>query len=187
MASDTEKPKRKDRGVCQRPDRPGWWVRIYHSGRTTWYRCDSKSQATALYGRLKADIREGRYFPDKIKAHHSEPVPILFRDYVKTWLESQPLKGKKISTIETYRHRLSKHILPAFSTVRLAEIGRPKIKTWVAGLVASGLDYDSASGMLLTLSAVLTEAVEDEVIEVNPALRAGKILKRPNVLVDRNN
>ena len=55
----------KDRGILQRKGRDGWWVRIYPNGREQWYKCDTKSQAKALYGRLKAEIREGTYFPDK--------------------------------------------------------------------------------------------------------------------------
>jgi integrase len=55
----------QDRGITQRKDRKGWWVRLYINGRERWYRCDTKSQAKALYGRLKADIREGTFFPEK--------------------------------------------------------------------------------------------------------------------------
>ena len=55
----------QDRGITQRKDRKGWWVRLYINGRERWYRCDNKSQAKALYGRLKADIREGTFFPEK--------------------------------------------------------------------------------------------------------------------------
>lgn len=51
-----------DRGVTPRKDRKGWWVRIYSNGRQQWFRCDTKSQAKALYGRLKAEQREGKYF-----------------------------------------------------------------------------------------------------------------------------
>ena len=54
-----------DRGITQRKGREGWWVRLYVSGRERWYKCDTKSQAKALYGRLKADIREGTFFPEK--------------------------------------------------------------------------------------------------------------------------
>jgi hypothetical protein len=49
----------------QRKGRKGWWVRLYVHGRERWYRCDTKSQAKVLYGRLKADIREGTFFPEK--------------------------------------------------------------------------------------------------------------------------
>ena len=43
----------------------GWWVRLYINGRARSFRCDTKSQAKALYGRLKADLREGKFFPEK--------------------------------------------------------------------------------------------------------------------------
>ena len=52
----------------------------------------------------------------------------------------------------------------------------------MATLSEEGLDYDTVLGYLLTLSAVLTEAVEDKLITVNPALRAGKIISRPKTL-----
>jgi len=55
----------RDRGICQRKDRPGWWVRLYANGRQQWFKCDTKSQAKALYGRLRAEIREGTYFPER--------------------------------------------------------------------------------------------------------------------------
>jgi hypothetical protein len=55
----------KDRGILQRKGREGWWVRLYINGRERSFRCDTKSQAKALYGRMKADIREGKFFPEK--------------------------------------------------------------------------------------------------------------------------
>src|SRR5438445_11345378 len=64
----------KDRGVLKRKGREGWWVRIVPNGRERWYKCDSKSQAKALYGRLKAEIRERTYFPEKFK--HSEDITL---------------------------------------------------------------------------------------------------------------
>ena len=60
----------KDRGITQRKDRKGWWVRLYMDGRERWFRCDTKSQAKALYGRLKGEQREGKYFD---KQGHSIP------------------------------------------------------------------------------------------------------------------
>ena len=74
---------------------------------------------------------------------------------------------------------MRKHALPAFGTSQLSAISRPRIKAWAAGLLEKGLDFDTALNALLTLSAVLTEAVEDGLITHNPALRSGKLLKRP--------
>src|SRR5262249_51943866 len=51
----------KDRGVTFKDG--GWGGGMYATGREKWYRCDTKSQARVLYGRLKAEYREGKYFP----------------------------------------------------------------------------------------------------------------------------
>jgi hypothetical protein len=113
----------KDRGIVEKPMGSGkWWVRVYEKDLERWYRCDSKSQARALYGRLKADAREGKIFP-KEKAGK----PVLFRDYFVTWLKNQPARGKKITTIKTYEWRLRKHALPALGTSALSAITRPRL------------------------------------------------------------
>jgi integrase len=55
----------RDRGVTYKDG--AWWTRLYLHGRERWYRCDNKTQAKALYGRLKAEQREGKLF-DKQKS-----------------------------------------------------------------------------------------------------------------------
>ena len=58
----------KDRGILEKPQGSGkWWVRLSVNGRERWHRADNKTQARALYGRLKAEIREQTYFPEKFK------------------------------------------------------------------------------------------------------------------------
>src|SRR5690349_15172483 len=78
-----------DRGITQRKDRKGWWVRIYSNGRPQWFRCDNKSQAKALYGRLKAEQREGKYF-DKAKTIRFE---VIADDYIQTLEARRRRKG----------------------------------------------------------------------------------------------
>ena len=73
----------KDRGITRRKGLDGWWVRITQNGREHWHKCDTKSQATALYGRLKADIREGIYFPEKFK----QSKDITLRAWIARYLE----------------------------------------------------------------------------------------------------
>jgi len=79
----------KDRGVLQRKGRKGWWVRLYANGRERWFRCDTKSQAKALYGRLKADIREGKFFPEKFTASKE----ITLRAWISRCLEGSTNRG----------------------------------------------------------------------------------------------
>ena len=81
----------KDRGITQRKGRKGWWVRVYANGRERWHRCDTKSQAKALYGRLKADIREGTYFPEKFAPRKD----ITLRAWITRYLEGTVNRNKQ--------------------------------------------------------------------------------------------
>jgi integrase len=79
----------RDRGITQRKSRVGWWVRVYINGRQRWFKCDTKSQAKALYGRLKADAREGKYFPEKFAV----PKDITLRAWASRYLEGSSNRG----------------------------------------------------------------------------------------------
>ncbi len=79
----------QDRGITQRKDRTGWWVRLYANGRQKWFKCDTKSQAKALYGRLKADIREGTFFPEKFAPRKD----ITLRAWIQRCLEGSTNRG----------------------------------------------------------------------------------------------
>ena len=74
----------KDRGIVEKPEGSGvWWVRLYVNGREKWFRTDSKSQAKALYARVKVEEREKRYFPEKFDRTKS----VTLRAWLKQCLE----------------------------------------------------------------------------------------------------
>ena len=54
---------KKIRGVIYR--RGSWWCRWFENGRERWEKCDSKTQAALRHGQHRADIREGKFFPEK--------------------------------------------------------------------------------------------------------------------------
>ncbi len=56
-----------NRGIVEKPVGSGkWWARVCSGGRERWVRCDTKSQAETVYGRLKAEAREGKLFKKEI-------------------------------------------------------------------------------------------------------------------------
>ncbi len=61
----------------------GWWVRLYVNGQEKWYRTDNKTQARAVYSRIKTEQREGRYFPEKFDRR----LAITLRAWLKQCLE----------------------------------------------------------------------------------------------------
>jgi len=94
----------RDRGILQRTRNgklePGWWVRIVHNGREIWRKCETRSQAKAVYIRLKSEIREERLLP-KVKA-----IPALtLREWLRRCLEGCSNRG--IANERLYNRRLS--------------------------------------------------------------------------------
>jgi len=70
----------KDRGVVFKEGK--WWCRLYVNGRERWFRTENKTQAKTLYGRFKAEAREGKFFPESF----SQPKPITLRAAVANHL-----------------------------------------------------------------------------------------------------
>ena len=77
----------RDRGIVQKDGE--WWVRLYVAGREKWYRCDSKSQAKTLYGRIKAEVREGKYFPERFV----QAKALTLRAWISRYLEGVTSRG----------------------------------------------------------------------------------------------
>ena len=74
----------RDRGIVEKPKGSGkWWVRHHVNGREKWYRADNKSQARAVYARIKTEQREERYFPEKFDRKNV----ITLRVWLKRCLE----------------------------------------------------------------------------------------------------
>ena len=73
------RPEGKNRGITFKDGK--WWVRLFVNGREKWYRTENKTQAKALYGRLKADQREGKYF-EKEKTFPFRPIALEYEEVV---------------------------------------------------------------------------------------------------------
>jgi len=89
----------KDRGIFERKDRPGWWVQVFVNGRARTYRCDTKTQAKTLYGRLKAEIREKKFFPEQF----APSKDITLRAWIRRYLDGCSNRG--VGNEERYGRR----------------------------------------------------------------------------------
>lgn len=181
---------RKDRGLLSRTGANGkrvWYVRLWHDGRERRFGSFlNKTKAREFYEEAKKKQRDGRFFPERYQAR-TQAKPVRLRDYYETtWRTHQQVVGsKKPATLQAYHWRLQKHVFPTFGDLTLTSITRGAVKKWAGGMLEQGLNYDTAFGCLLTLSSVLSEAVEDGVLSVNPLQRAGKLLPRPKTLAEQ--
>ena len=95
----------QNRGILEHPPQSGkWFVRLWLNGREKRFRCSSKSEAKALYGRLKSEQLSGRYF--------EKPKTILFRDVANDYIARidarRNRKGDDKSRIDRWINELGK-------------------------------------------------------------------------------
>ncbi|MGH2436177.1 MAG: tyrosine-type recombinase/integrase [bacterium] len=99
------------------------------------------------------------------------------RTYAESWLPSAE-GNLKASSVSFYRGHLNEHILPALGDRVVSSIRRRDCRELVATCRGKGLALATVKGIVRTLSTVLSQAVEDDLLEANPALRMGRYLRR---------
>lgn len=176
MARDVKtnhEPSKKERGITQRKDRSGWWVRTWINGRQRWFKCDSKSQARALYGRLRADVREQKFFPEQYKAK----APLTLRQWIKRCLQG--------STNRDAKHEIQRaeYWAKLWGSRALSDITSEDIRQHQARMVSSG-EYQPATinRYFSALRRILTLAVQDGKLNRHP-MKGVKFL--PEAVKDR--
>jgi integrase len=101
----------------------------------------------------------------------------ILRSYAATWLQHAKLT-LKASTITFYDGHLAQHILPALGNRKVRDLRRMDCRQLVFDCRAKGLKVSTVRGIARTLSTILSQAVEDEILPANPALRMGKHLRQ---------
>jgi integrase len=106
-----------------------------------------------------------------------EQRPVTVRAFFEAWPARFPRHPR---TIETNVQRIAVYVLPYLprqGDFPLEELKRAMLREVMAHLLALGLAKSSIDGVFSSLSAMLTDAVDDEVIDANPA-RAFRV--KPN-------
>ena len=160
----------KDRGITQRKGREGWWVRLVHNGRERWFKCDNKSQAKALYGRLKAEQREGKYF--------EKPHVIPFRELALEYLKIVEARRNR----KADDHARVNRWLSAFGDQDANTITIRQIEKVLTDLHNNGMQPATLVRHLTVLKAAFSRAKRLGLVKENPACLV-KTPKVNNVLV----
>jgi integrase len=100
-----------------------------------------------------------------------------FQTYAARWLADGE-GARKGSTHRFYEFNLRMYILPVIGHQPIGTITRAECRKVIAAGRAKGLKVASLYGVQRTLSAVLSQAVEDGILPANPAFRMGKHLRR---------
>jgi integrase len=136
---------------------------------------DARNYAERYLSRVDADIQAGRWeSPDAAKVDQPA-APINFGVYAETWLAGRDLSP---STRRLYRATLDKQVLPAFKETPVTDITPAMVREWHARLRTQTGPTQRARAYSL-LRVILSTAVDDEVIPVNPCrVRGAGSVKR---------
>lgn len=83
----------KDRGIFEHPKGSGaWWVLYYAGGKRHREKVGTKTQAKLVYGKRKAEIREGRFFPPTDRGPAPFTIEQAAEDYLATHKQNRSRK-----------------------------------------------------------------------------------------------
>lgn len=102
---------------------------------------------------------------------------VTFKAYGETFMKAKRALGLKYTTLKRYQSILNIHLIPAFGVLSLAEINRGKVRELVGQLSEKGMHPKSIKNIVLCLSAIYTDAIEDGHVQHNPALNTAKLIK----------
>src|SRR4051812_17890766 len=156
-------------GVKVRFQRDGWWVLIDFRGRRRAKKVGDKATALVVARRIRERLALGDL---ALLGTDSETLRI----YALRWLTDGEA-ARKASTHRFYKFNLELHILPVVGDQPVGAIVRASCRKVITAARDKALRIASLYGIQRTLSAVLSQAVEDGLLPANPAFRMGKHLR----------
>src|SRR4051812_48212623 len=160
-----------DMGVKLRFKKGAWWLVIDHKGRRRSKKIGDRETATITAKKVREALIAG-----DLRCATPETGQ-TFADYAREWLSG--LTGNlKASTVSFYGDSLRRYVTPFFGTRVVNDLTRRDCRAFIAEIRAKGLKLNTVKGIVRTLSALLSQAVEDDKLPANPALRLGKYLRR---------
>jgi len=100
-----------------------------------------------------------------------DPLPndIIVRDWVEHWLRSERVSDLRPHTVHRYRQVINDYLLPDLGRMRLVAVRPRHLRVALDKMTAKGLSGRTRNEARNIASTLFRAAVEDELIEVNPA------------------
>jgi integrase len=149
-----------------------WWIFINHQGKRTSRRIGDKSAAEKTASEIRARLQTGEF---GIDPKPKEKIP-TFGEYSKRFMETYSKMNHKESTRESYKNALENHLIPVFGGKSLDEITRKDVKAFLYQKQKQGLSANSVRIYKAYLSAIFSQALDDEIISSNPVSKTGKYI-----------
>jgi integrase len=101
---------------------------------------------------------------------------LSFGEYATAWMRLREIRPR---TRELYTCLLANHLRPTFGATPVAKITPVAVRAWRAERLAEGCGVSTIAKAYRLLKAILTTAVQDELIPRNPCMLAGAGSERP--------
>src|SRR5262245_52307784 len=156
-----------------------WWVFINHNGRRKAKHVGSERAARAVAEKIQAKLTLGDFgmaTDNQVRSFKS------YRDY---WLRTYAEPHCKFSTYESYKLAFTKH-LNVFDSKPLHEITRQDISELISKkLTEEKKSRGTVRNMLAPLREMFNHAVDEGILESNPAIRIGRFVKHTSAKANR--
>lgn len=169
--------------IREKPPKSGiWWVFIDHEGKRKAKKIGKdRKLAQEVAKKIEAKLALG----DVGVMEERTKIP-TFREYADEWVNTYGVTSLKYSTLESYRNELRNHLLPAFGVKGLNKISRSDVKQFLYEKQKKGLAPASVRKYLAYFGNIMSHAIDDEIIAVNPAQKLSKLVPKKDKRADLN-
>jgi len=147
-----------------------WWVFIAHNGKRKSKMVGDKTAAEILASRIREKLKAG-----ELQIAPEKKMP-TFGEYGQKWLDGYGETHLKYSTRNSYISVFKNHV-GDFKEKPLNQITRADIRELIYSKLKAGLAANTVAHIKAFVSGILTHAIEEELIQANPASRTGKLIK----------
>ncbi len=169
-------------GVTIRKKNGKWYVFVNFHGKRKAKCVGTKEVALKIKRIIEAKLALG-----DMAIFADERDILTFGEYAERWLKEYAEMNLKRSTVASYRQLLRLYLVPLFGNIAINQITRESIKVFLADMAAksrygneenpSPLSRNTLRLGLATLRVIMNHAVEDGLIDRNPAEKLGKLTK----------
>ena len=162
-------------GVKVRERNGAWWIFIDHQGQRKAKRigagASGKKAAQQVAQQIQARLALGQ------PAYESHTAGITLEAFAETFLR-RIQQTRKPSTHEGYQQTLTHNIKPMLGKLDLQTVTREKVKALAMAGLEKGQSPKTVQNTIRCLSSLLSHAVEDGLLAINPAFKPGKFLPK---------
>ncbi len=162
--------------VREKPINSGiWWIFIDHRGRRKAKKIGKgKKVAENIAKKIEAKLVLG----DMRLVEKKQVTTPTFQEYAQTWITLTVAVTCKKSTESDYKGILKNHVLPVFGKTPVNKINKFMVKNFLMKKIKDGYASSTVTHMKNAVSGVLNLAIDDEIIQTNPAHNIGKLFKK---------